>query len=199
MSMNDRAIQSIPAFPAEQFQVEIGANMGDGLSVLDELVLDDIYQLAPTATAKRLGLVSGTDGQFYVAQDTELGTVGAQLHLDSAVTLMPQSGDNVEALVMVEVDPEGLIAAIYLVPMMPMEVAQPYTLVRAEQDSARPTRIHVRTTDLSSELHNSLKNISKQTPSGDDKIYIATPNNVNAMSTLLNISSLSCRLALILN
>ncbi len=135
--MNDRAIQSIPAFPAEQFQVEIGANMGDGLSVLDELVLDDIYQLAPTATAKRLGLVSGTDGQFYVAQDTELGTVGAQLHLDSAVTLMPQSGDNVEALVMVEVDPEGLIAAIYLVPMMPMEVAQPYTLVRAEQDSAR--------------------------------------------------------------
>ena len=143
VSTPDRAIQSVPAYPADQFQVEIGANMGDSLSVLDELMLDDIYQLSPTAAPRRLALASSVDGSFFVAQDTELGTVGAQLHLDCALTLMPQSGDNIEALIMVEVDHEGLIAAIYLVPMAPMDSQQSYTLVRAEQGSARRKLAHM--------------------------------------------------------
>lgn len=137
MSTPDHAVQSIPAYPAEQFQVEIGANMGDSLSVLDELMLDDIYQLTPGTKPRRLALASGVDGNVYVAQGTELGTVGAQLHLDCALTLMPHSGDNIEALVMVEVDQDGLIAAIYLLPLAPMQAQHSYTLVRAEQDSAR--------------------------------------------------------------
>ncbi|OIQ44069.1 MAG: hypothetical protein BM558_09250 [Roseobacter sp. MedPE-SW] len=137
MSTPDHAVQSIPAYPADQFQVEIGANMGDSLSVLDELMLDDIYQLSPGAEPKRLALASSADGSVYVAQGTELGSVGAQLHLDCALTLMPHSGDNIEALVMVEVDHDGLIAAIYLLPLAPMQAQHSYTLVRAEQDSAR--------------------------------------------------------------
>lgn len=137
MSTPDHAVQSIPAYPAEQFQVEIGANMGDSLSVLDELMLDDIYQLTAGTKPRRLALASGADGNVYVAQGTELGTVGAQLHLDCALTLMPHSGDNIEALVMVEVDQDGLIAAIYLLPLAPMQAQHSYTLVRAEQDSAR--------------------------------------------------------------
>lgn len=137
MSTPDHAVQSIPAYPAEQFQVEIGANMGDSLSVLDDLMLDDIYQLTPGTKPRRLALASGADGNVYVAQGTELGTVGAQLHLDCALTLMPHSGDNIEALVMVEVDQDGLIAAIYLLPLAPMQAQHSYTLVRAEQDSAR--------------------------------------------------------------
>lgn len=137
MSTPDHAVQSIPAYPAEQFQVEIGANMGDSLSVLDDLMLDDIYQLTPGTKPRRLALASGADGNVYVAQGTELGTVGAQLHLDCALTLMPHSGDNIEALVMIEVDQDGLIAAIYLLPLAPMQAQHSYTLVRAEQDSAR--------------------------------------------------------------
>jgi len=137
VSTPDHAVQSIPAYPAEQFQVEIGANMGDSLSVLDDLMLDDIYQLTPGTKPRRLALASGADGNVYVAQGTELGTVGAQLHLDCALTLMPHSGDNIEALVMVEVDQDGLIAAIYLLPLAPMQAQHSYTLVRAEQDSAR--------------------------------------------------------------
>lgn len=137
MSTPDHAVQSIPAYPAEQFQVEIGANMGDSLSVLDELMLDDIYQLTPGTKPRRLALASGADGNVYVAQGTELGTVGAQLHLDCTLTLMPHSGDNIEALVMVEVDQDGLIAAIYLLPLAPMQAQHSYTLVRAVQDSAR--------------------------------------------------------------
>ena len=137
MKATDRAIQSIPAYPAEQFQVEIGANMGDTLGVLDELMLDDIYQLSPPAQPQRLALASRADGSFCVAEDTDLGTIGAQLHLDCCLTLMPQSGDNIEALVMVEVDTGGLITAIYLLPMAPLSIQQSYTLVRAEQQPAR--------------------------------------------------------------
>jgi hypothetical protein len=143
VSIEDRAIQSIPAYRSEQFRVEIGANMGDALGVLDDMVLDDIYQLTAEACAQRLSLISDTGGALHIAPDTELGHPAAQLHLDCALTLMPQSGDNIEALVMVEVDAEGMIAAIYLVPLAPMEPAMPYTLVRAERASARRKLAHM--------------------------------------------------------
>ena len=45
------AIRSIPAHAAAAFLVETGANMGDPLGVLEDLVLDDVYMLAPGATA----------------------------------------------------------------------------------------------------------------------------------------------------
>lgn len=137
MTASDRAIQSIPAYPAEQFRVEIGANMGDPLGVLDDLVLDDIYLLAPPARPGRLSLATGSQGSFSVAEGTGLGQIGAALHLDCTLTLMPQSGDNIDALVMVEVDPEGMIAAVYLLPMAPLTAQQNYTLVRATQEDAR--------------------------------------------------------------
>lgn len=137
MSTSDRAIQSIPAYPAEQFRVEIGANMGDALGVLDDLVLDDIYVLSPPAQPSRLTLATGSDGSFFIADGSELGHVGAELHLDCTLTLMPQSGDNVDALVMVEVDGEGMIASVYMLPMAPLAAQQPYTLVRASREGAR--------------------------------------------------------------
>ncbi|MEP2718735.1 Hint domain-containing protein [Pseudophaeobacter sp.] len=137
MTAVDHAIQSIPAYPAEQFRVEIGANMGDPLGVLDELMLDDIYQLSPPDIPQRLTIHTGSEGSFSIAQDSELGEVGAALHLDCSLTLMPHSGDNVEALVMVEVDADEMIAGIYLLPMAPLNIQQSYTLVRAERDNAR--------------------------------------------------------------
>lgn len=133
----EHAIQSIPAYPAEQFLVEIGANMGDPIGLFQDMMLDDIYQLSPPAHPQRLALASTAEGQFCIAEGTALGTPGARLHLDCALTLMPQAGDNVEALVMVEVDEDGLIAAIYLLPMAPLNLQHSYTLVRAEQDGAR--------------------------------------------------------------
>lgn len=137
MTASDHAIQSIPAYPADQFRVEIGANMGDPLGVLDDLVLDDLYLLSPPAQPQRLSLATDGDGAFSIATGSDLGELGAQLHLDCALTLMPPSGDNVEALVMVEVDSEGMIAGVYLLPMAPLAAQKPYTLVRASRDDAR--------------------------------------------------------------
>lgn len=137
MTAFHRAIQSIPAYPAKHFRVEIGANMGDALGVLDDLMLDDIYQLSPTAQSRRLGLAHGNGGEFWVARDSEIGAPGARLHLDCTLTLIPQIGGSVEILVMVEVDADNLIADIYLLPMAPLSAGVNYSLVRAEQDSAR--------------------------------------------------------------
>ena len=132
------AIRSIPAHAAAAVLVETGANMGDPLGVLEDLVLDDVYMLAPSATApQRLSVASGSDGSFTLADDSELGQPGAALHLDCALTLMAEAGPNVDALVMVEVDAEGLIAAVYLVPMAPLMPQTGYTLLKAERAPAR--------------------------------------------------------------
>ena len=134
-----QSIQSIPAYPARAFRVELGANMGDSLGVLDDLMLDDIYELAAGSEPLRLGLVAEGDGSFRVHSDTQLGTPGAQLHLDCALTLMPDSGPNVDALVMVEVDGDHMIAEIYLLPLAPLQVETGYRLVSANRDRARAT------------------------------------------------------------
>jgi hypothetical protein len=131
------ATRSIPAFPAEAFRVDVGANMGDPLGVLEDLVLDDIYSLGMGTHSRRLSLSSDSDGTFTVAPDTELGHPGAILHLDCALTLMPEIGTNVDALVLVEVDGEGMIAAIYLAPLAPLLPQVGYTLLSADRDGAR--------------------------------------------------------------
>jgi hypothetical protein len=113
--------------------------MGDGLGVFDDLVLDDIYELATESRALRLGLVADVDGSFRVHGDTQMGTPGAQLYLDCALTLMPGSGPNVDALVMVEVDGDHLITEIYILPLAPLQAETGYRLVSANRDRARAT------------------------------------------------------------
>ncbi|WP_264213106.1 Hint domain-containing protein [Leisingera thetidis] len=131
------SLSSVQAYPAERFRVEYGANMGDPLGVLEDLVLDDIYLLALAEAPRRLSIAAHHDGSFRIADDTALGTPGAALHLDCLLTLMPDSGPNTETLVLVEADAEGYIAAIYLVPLAPLQPQMPYTLVKAEREPAR--------------------------------------------------------------
>ncbi|MQQ07522.1 hypothetical protein GFB49_03565 [Epibacterium sp. SM1979] len=144
---------SLPAYRADQFRVESGANMGDNLGVLDDLVLDDVYELRASSVARRLGVAAHHDGQLRLAQDTQLGSAGADLHLDCVVTLMPAHGPNVEALVAVEVDREGMIAEIYLLPLAPLMAGQGYTLVRAERENMRQTLAQVACVSFSRGTH----------------------------------------------
>ncbi|WP_323779029.1 Hint domain-containing protein [Leisingera sp.] len=131
------SLSSVQAYPAERFRVEYGANMGDPLGLLEDLVLDDIYLLNSPVPPQRLGIAAYHDGSFRIAADTALGAPGAALHLDCLLTLMPDSGPNTEILVMVEVDGDGLIDGIYLVPLAPLQAHMPYTLVKAGRKSAR--------------------------------------------------------------
>jgi hypothetical protein len=131
------SLTSVQAHRAEHFRVEYGANMGDPLGVLEDLVLDDIYMLDAASAPPRLGIADHHAGSLSVADTSALGTPGAALHLDCLLTLMPDRGPNTEILVLVEADTEGYIAAICLVPLAPLRPQMPYPRVKAERGPAR--------------------------------------------------------------
>ncbi|WP_238705011.1 Hint domain-containing protein [Parasedimentitalea marina] len=130
-------IQSVLAYPASAFHVHVGANMGDTLGVLDDLMLDDTYQLQQGATPQRLALLAQPCGSLQIGNVTELGTPNAALHLDCVLSLMSPDGSITEALVLVEVDTNGMISAMFLLPLAPMQTQIDYVLVRSERDGAR--------------------------------------------------------------
>ena len=137
MSAQTSPAQSIPVYKARHFSVCIGANLGDAISVCDNMMLDDIYMLDHGADLERLSLYAFADGSFGVADNTELGQPGASLHLDCAMNLMSPDGHNTDALVLVEVDESGDIVDIYLLPLAPLQSKTEYSLVGLDRESAR--------------------------------------------------------------
>lgn len=132
--------QRLPVYRAETLVVTNGANLGDALSFSDELVPDDIYTLSAFAEEESLSLRSDAEGAHFVAEDSNLGTLHARVFLDSVATLMPPSGDTIEVLVLVEVDEEGGVVAIYGAPLAPMTPKTDYVLVGYDKESA-PIRL----------------------------------------------------------
>jgi hypothetical protein len=110
--------------------------MGDVISTANELILDDVYELDFGAEPARLSLVARDDATFSVGADTGIGTAGAVLHLDSALTFMSPNGSISDALLLVEVDSEGDIANIYLLPFSAMTSRTEYRLVGIDRDAA---------------------------------------------------------------
>jgi len=133
----DSPVQAIPAYPATDFRVRDGANLGDAISHMDEVVLDDIYMMEPGAARKRLALATLGDGSFRVDDSSELGRPGATLHLDCALQFMTPDAGTAEALILVETDADGLVADTYLMPLASFAPKTGYRLVGAERDSAR--------------------------------------------------------------
>jgi Hint domain len=129
--------QSIPVYRASAVVVTEGANLGDDMSVMDDLVPDDIYGLTPGAARERLSLHALGDGSFSLAEDTDLGLPGAALHLDCALTLMSPDGQNTDALILVELDAESHIAAVYLLPLAPLHPKTGYALVNMDRRGVR--------------------------------------------------------------
>ncbi|HBB84755.1 MAG TPA: hypothetical protein DC031_16145, partial [Sulfitobacter sp.] len=69
--------QSIAVYRAEQLRATDGANMGDVLSFAAELVLDDTYELDRAAEPLRLSLLTLPGDQLQLAEDTGVGSPGA--------------------------------------------------------------------------------------------------------------------------
>ncbi|MGH1454670.1 MAG: Hint domain-containing protein [Paracoccaceae bacterium] len=128
---------SLPALRSDALSVTNGANLGDALSFADELVPDDIYQIAPNAKPTRLSLVAEPGGSYRIAPSTAAGMPGATVHLDCCLTLMSPDGQTTELLVMVEVDSDGDVAEIYGLPLDQLEPKVDYALVTIDRDSAR--------------------------------------------------------------
>lgn len=130
-------VQSIAVYRSSAFRVTEGANLGDALAGMNDLVLDDTYQLTANAPRARLAIETLDDGGFRIAQGGEIGHSGALLHLDCALTLMSSGGGCAEALVLVEVDDLWLIAEVYLLPLAPLDPATAWRLVGIDRAAAR--------------------------------------------------------------
>ncbi|MEZ5674815.1 MAG: hypothetical protein R3D81_06125 [Thalassovita sp.] len=63
MPNSPHSIFTLPVLPAAALHVEHGANMGDALSIADDLILDDTYVLMPDHTPRRLSLIPQSQGR----------------------------------------------------------------------------------------------------------------------------------------
>lgn len=127
--------QSLPVYLADRIRVTDGANQGDGLSFADELVFEDVYELGYGKPAASLAFHVADGSRFTISQETSIGTPGASLHPDCTITVMPPTGETIEILVLVEVDPEGNVAQIYAAPLAPLHIKVPYALVGINRDN----------------------------------------------------------------
>lgn len=135
--------QSLPVYRADTFVVTQGANLGDPLSHAAELMLDDVYHLTLSAVLERLTLHATDETHLTIAEDSALGAAGAAIHLDCALTLMSPDGQITDALVLVEVDAEGDIDEIYLLPLSGLVPRASYALVGIDRDSVRTKFAHL--------------------------------------------------------
>ncbi|MBE1284829.1 MAG: hypothetical protein GJ676_16075 [Rhodobacteraceae bacterium] len=129
--------QSYPVYSAENFRVTAGANLGDGVGLADEVSLDDIYLLGPGARARRLSLQATTDGHFMVARDSDAGTPGNALFLDCTLSFMSPDGSTTDILLLVEVDEEGMVSDLHLLPLVSLQTQTEYTLLGISRDNVR--------------------------------------------------------------
>lgn len=128
--------QTVPIYVGDMLRVTYGANMGDGLSFLSDIEMNDVYELSAQAKRERLSFQLQTDGGYCIAQGSDLGRPGAPLHLDCALLMMAPDGSECEILVLVETDDEGGVDQVYFLTLSPLEPDTEYTLVGADRDSA---------------------------------------------------------------
>lgn len=135
-------IPALPAhrcrvFTAADFFVRQGVNLGETLGLPQDLCPGDIYQLAPTARARRLTLTrsggsAGSDAPLtgkgretgeYVAAGTEVGQAGARVGLIARYTLVGAEGDTVDLLLL------DVAGELLVLPRAPIAPRADYTLV----------------------------------------------------------------------
>ncbi|MGH1465275.1 MAG: Hint domain-containing protein [Cognatishimia sp.] len=138
LQKQDNAARQLPVYACADLVVTNGANQGDPLSFAAELLLDDVYELAEHTAIKALSFTVAENGQFHISTQSGVGHPGATLHLDCCITLMPEHGETVEALILVEVDSQGDVAEIYLHPLAPLQGKTQYSLIGiSREDAAR--------------------------------------------------------------
>ncbi len=130
--------QCMAVYPAAQFRVVNGANLGDAVSDADELILGDSYMLVPTAEKADLRVTPAASGEgMAVARGSQCGRAGAALCLDACATLMSPAGRTAEALIFVELSDDAHICQVWLFPLAELAAKTPYALVAIDRQTAR--------------------------------------------------------------
>lgn len=120
---------TVEVFQAADFVATAGVALGEPLSFADELVMDDIYQLAEHAQVLSLPLDVIDEGLRRADGSKNV------IHLDCCLTLMAPDSGTYEALVLVEVAADH-VAAIYLLPLAELDAVADYTLVGVARHTA---------------------------------------------------------------
>ena len=128
--------QTLSVYYSTDFSVSEGVAHGDGLTIADDLVMDDVYQLSDFAERRKLSLhFQAERGLFEVAEGSALGATGNLVVIDCCVTIMGTSGVTQEVLVLVEVE-DDTIAEIYLLPLAELNPKSDYRLVGVDRHIA---------------------------------------------------------------
>ncbi|MEO1640540.1 MAG: Hint domain-containing protein [Pseudomonadota bacterium] len=106
-----------------------GVMQGETLTIADELVMDDVFEIAVGAQLSPLSLHSDATGLQMADGD------GNDVHLDCCLTLMAPDGSTHEALVLVEVE-DGAIVSLSLLPLGELLPQTPYRLVGIARQTA---------------------------------------------------------------
>ncbi|ATG47408.1 hypothetical protein CEW89_07400 [Celeribacter ethanolicus] len=129
-------VQSLAVYRASALRVTNGVNLGEPLANAAELELADVYELRKQAIRERLTV--NVDGdKLRVAEGSELGAPGHDLHLDCVATFMAGSGNTIEVLLLVETDAGGLIEGTYFLPFAAMQPDVEYVLVKLDENTVR--------------------------------------------------------------
>lgn len=122
---------------ADDFCVTEGVNLGDTLSVLEDIVAEDVYELAEHAKRHRLAVEIKSDGGFAVARSSEIGNPGSVLHLDCSIVLMSPDGNTTDAMILVQVDRSNTITAVFMLALSRLSASTPYRVVSSDRAGAR--------------------------------------------------------------
>lgn len=129
--------QSVPVLRNSVFRVTNGVSRGDPVMISEELIYDDVYRLMGNDIQHRLALtVDPIQDNLIIAEDTEIGTPGAIVAVDCALTLMASDSSTCEILVLVEVE-DGSLSDIYLLPLVQLRPKVDYTLVGIDETAGK--------------------------------------------------------------
>lgn len=127
---------SLPVYRASSFVVSNGANHGDALSFAEELEESDTYRLTARASVIQMTVSQFDNRDFQISNDSETGTPGAKLHLDSCITLMSPDGNTTEIVIIVETNNDQEVSEIYALPLQKLKRKTDYALIKIDTETA---------------------------------------------------------------
>ncbi len=128
---------SFPTYPAGDLTVHWGANEGDPMGGLNDVLAGDSYRLHRDAEPRQLAIWDGPESTE-VADGSEVGQPGDQVVLEVCHSMMAPGGTLVELLVL-KITGDEDTTRVFL-PLAPLVPRGEYEVVASETDSA-PQRL----------------------------------------------------------
>lgn len=117
--------QTCQVFLAADVFVTVGANLGDGLSRPDALCPGDQYEIDAASRPMTLRLAQ-SEGLIQVAPESEVGQAGDAVETLATCRFMDDEAYQLDIVLL------SIAGQLYALPLSPMKLRTPYTLLRSE-------------------------------------------------------------------